>query len=61
MGTAMQFEPEKLICGVLYTDETVADQIIRRLTEIFGITDAVSEPYCFSEISPYYDELAQSS
>lgn len=55
MGTAMQFEPEKLVCGVLYTDETAADQAIRRLTETFGKTDAVSETYCFSEISPYYD------
>ena len=56
MGTAMQFEPEKLICGILYTDEAAADAALRRLTAEFGMVDAEAEPYCFSEISPYYDE-----
>ena len=56
MGTAMQFEPEKLICAILYTDEQTADDAIRTLTEQYGSTDLISESYCFSEISPYYDE-----
>lgn len=55
MGTAMQFEHEKLICGILYTDETAADKAVRRLTDTFGEIDAEAEPYCFSDISPYYD------
>ena len=56
MGTAMQFEPEKLICAVLYTDEATADAAIARLTALYGEIDLTSESYCFSEISPYYDE-----
>lgn len=56
MGTAMKFEPEKLICGILYTDEAAADDAVRRLTAAFGDIDAEAEPYCFSDISPYYDE-----
>ena len=55
MGTAMQFEPEKLICAVLYTDEATAAQAVSRLTALYGAPDLESEPYCFSEISPYYD------
>ncbi len=56
MGTAMQFEPEKLICAVLYTDAQTEEAAITRLTAAYGNTDLESEPYCFSEISPYYDE-----
>lgn len=56
MGTAMQFEPEKLICAVLYTDEATARTAVRALTDAYGETDLISESYCFSEISPYYDE-----
>ncbi|MCR5305973.1 MAG: DUF4416 family protein [Oscillospiraceae bacterium] len=55
MGTALHFEPEKLICGILYTDEAAADAALRRLTAEFGAVDVQAEPYCFSEISPYYD------
>ena len=55
MGTAMKFEPEKLICAVLYTDERTADAAIAKLKAAYGETDLESEPYCFSDISPYYD------
>ena len=55
MGTAHHFEPEKLICAVLYTDESAADAAIAKLKAAFGETDLESEPYCFSDISPYYD------
>ena len=55
MGKAMHFEPEKLICAVLYTDENTAEQAIAALREQYGETDLVSGSYCFSEISPYYD------
>jgi hypothetical protein len=55
MGTAAGFEPEKLICAVLYTDEATADQAIEKLKAAYGETDLESEHYCFSEISPYYD------
>lgn len=55
MGTALTFEPEKLICAILYTDEAAADAAITRLKAAFGDTDLESEPYSFSEISTYYD------
>ena len=56
MGHAKVFEHEKLICAVLFTDETIAETAIAKLKNAFGETDAESEPYCFSEISPYYDQ-----
>ena len=55
MGKAAAFEQEKLICAVLYTDESTADAAISELKKAFGETDLESEPYCFSDISPYYD------
>ncbi|MBQ6039499.1 MAG: DUF4416 family protein [Oscillospiraceae bacterium] len=55
MGTTAGFEPEKLICAVLYTDEATANDAITKLKAAYGETDLESERYCFSEISPYYD------
>ena len=55
MGHASGFEPEKLICAVLYTDERTAEIAVSKMKEAFGETDHESDPYCFSEISPYYD------
>lgn len=55
MGIAAKFEPEKLICGMLYTDEALADAALAALCAAYGEVDAEMEPYCFSEISPYYD------
>ena len=55
MGTAHHFEPEKLICAVLYTDEAAADTAVAKLKAAFGETDLESGSYSFSEISPYYD------
>ena len=56
MGTAQRFEPEKLICAILYTDETSADAAISKLKAAFGETDIESDSYSFSDISPYYDD-----
>ena len=56
MGNAVRFEPEKLICAVLYTDEQTAARAIARLKASLGDTDLESETYSFSDISPYYDE-----
>lgn len=55
MGIAAKFEPEKLICAILYTEQAAADAAITRLKRAYGDTDLESAPYCFSEISPYYD------
>lgn len=56
MGTAAKFEPEKLICAVLYTDAQTAETAIARLKSAYGETDLESDAYCFSDISPYYDK-----
>lgn len=55
MGTAVQFEKEKLICAVLFTDEATEARALAELTARYGTTDLQSDAYCFSEISPYYD------
>ncbi len=55
MGKAAAFEPEKLICAVLYTDEAEAAQALSQLRQRFGETDTESAPYSFSDLSPYYD------
>ena len=56
MGFAAPFEPEKLICAVLYTDEDTARKALERMKEQYGEVEAVSNPYCFSDVSPYYDD-----
>ena len=55
MGTAHHFEPEKLICALLFTEESAADAAVARLKALYGDTDCESRTYCFSAISPYYD------
>lgn len=55
MGKAKNFEPEKLICAILYTDEADAEAALAKLRAAYGETDLTSLPYCFSDISPYYD------
>lgn len=55
MGAALAFEKEKLILAMLYTDKALAEQMTQQLISEYGECDSISEPYCFSEISPYYD------
>ena len=55
MGLASPFEKEKLISGCLYTDEAILPNVRQALEDLCGEIDFVSEPYDFSEISPYYD------
>lgn len=56
MGHAAAFEKEKLILAMLYTDESLAEEMTRQLIQTYGALDFSSPSYCFSEISPYYDE-----
>ncbi|MBQ2793682.1 MAG: DUF4416 family protein [Clostridia bacterium] len=57
MGTAIEFEKEKLIIGVIYHDTEVYRRALEILTEKFGPVEDASEPYSFSrEYSTYYDE-----
>ena len=56
MGKALTFEKEKLICGILYTDEERLASVIDSLRQLFGPIDYASSPYSFSGITPYYDK-----
>ena len=57
MAKIQDFEPEKLIIGVIYHDKEILDSAIEILTEKFGEIDAVSDEFSFSkEFSSYYDE-----
>ena len=57
MGAVYDFEPEKLILGVIYNDEEVFGRVMATLTEKFGEWDFVCEEFSFSkEFSTYYDD-----
>ena len=57
MGAIYDFEPEKLILGVIYHEECVLDKALEILTEKFGEIEDVCEEFSFSkEFSDYYDE-----
>lgn len=57
MGVAQEFEKEKLIIGIIYSDKVLLDKALAKLTEKFGEIDDVSEEFSFSEeFSSYYDE-----
>jgi hypothetical protein len=57
MGLAKDFEKEKLIIGIIYSDKKLLDKALLALTEAFGEIDAVSDEFSFSkEFSGYYDE-----
>ena len=56
MGALHDFEPEKLIIGVIYNDIEVYERAISMLTDAFGPIDGESERFSFSrEFSDYYD------
>lgn len=57
MGEIFDFEREKLIIGVIYSDEEILNRAMERVLEHFGPYDMVSEEFSFSkEFSGYYDE-----
>ena len=57
MGAIYDFEPEKLIIGVIYNDKDVFDTAMQRLAEKFGEWDFVCEEFSFSnDFSTYYDD-----
>lgn len=56
MGAIYDFEPEKLILGVIYSDKGVFDEAIALVKERFGEFDDECEEFSFSEdFSTYYD------
>ena len=57
MGAIYDFEPEKLIVGIIYNDKDIFEKALMRLTDKFGPTDGVCEEFSFSrEFSTYYDD-----
>ncbi len=57
MGAILDFEPEKLIVGVIYNNKEIFDGALAELVAKFGEYDAVCEEFSFSkEFSTYYDE-----
>ena len=57
MGEIFDFEKEKLIIGVIYSDKGIFDNAMKQVIEKFGPVDMVSEEFSFSkEFSNYYDD-----
>ncbi len=57
MGAILDFEPEKLIIGIIYNDRAVLDSALAELVSEFGEYDNATEEFSFSkEFSTYYDE-----
>ncbi len=54
MGKAHGFEPEKLFCGILYTDASAYERAKAELSELYGEADGESEELSFSGWSDYY-------
>lgn len=57
MGIPQAFEKEKLIIGVIFSDEKIHEEVLKILTEKFGEIEDASEEFSFSDdFSTYYDE-----
>ena len=57
MGEIFDFEKEKLIIGVIYSDKEILEQAMTEIVARFGEYDMVSEEFSFSkEFSSYYDD-----
>ena len=57
MGIAKEFEKEKLIVGIIYSDKEILSIALTALEKCFGKVDDVSEEFSFSkEFSDYYDK-----
>lgn len=57
LGLAENFEKEKLIMGVIFSDRDKFGEAMKTLRERFGETDFETEEFSFSEeFSNYYDE-----
>ncbi len=57
MGAVYDFEYEKLIVGVIYSDRELLDKALSILVSEFGEIEDASEEFSFSkEFSDYYDE-----
>lgn len=57
MGIAQEFEKEKLIVGIIYSDKEILSIALAALEKCFGKIEDVSEEFSFSkQFSDYYDK-----
>ena len=57
MGQIFDFEPEKLLIGVIFNNEAILNSALEEVKAKFGEIDMISEEYSFSDdFSTYYDE-----
>lgn len=56
MGIPSQFEKEKLVVGILYTQQAYLDDALSKLVRLYGPIDSSSDSYSFSKFSHYYDD-----
>lgn len=57
MGLLQEFEKEKLIVGIIYSDKELLERALAALTDKFGKIEDFCEEFSFSEeFSHYYDE-----
>ena len=57
MGLAQEFEKEKLIIGIIYSDRELLDRALGELCDKFGEIEDFCDEFSFSEeFSHYYDD-----
>jgi hypothetical protein len=60
MGSINKPQQVKLVCGFLYTNETLFQETFARLCRLFGKADFVSEPIDFSFTNYYEKEMGKN-
>ena len=53
MALPKEFAPVKLVCGVIYKEEALYDEVKRRLAPEWGSVDSESPPFAF-DLTDYY-------
>lgn len=61
MGEIKEYEYEKLLVGIMYTQENTYEKILPMLKYQFGEIDSKLDSYSFSEYSKYYDSEMNGS
>jgi hypothetical protein len=55
MAQPREFAPVKLICGVIYKEEALYEEVKKRLEAEWGRVDSESPPFAF-DLTDYYEE-----
>ena len=61
MGIAQEFEKEKLIIGIIYSDTELLSAALSALVERFGEIEDVSEEFSFSKEFSYNSPLSKNT